>query len=98
HRCLHSFPTRRSSDLQVDALQRADKPVLWLDMGDNVGGGALGDSVVLLKALEEDGRLRCFSCIFDPSAVAALWKHGCGDTVVITDRKSTRLNSSHVKI
>lgn len=69
---------------QVDALQRADKPVLWLDMGDNVGGGALGDSVVLLKALEEDGRLRCFSCIFDPSAVAALWKHGCGDAVVIT--------------
>src|SRR5690606_11453234 len=68
---------------QLVDIHRCEKPVLWLDMGDNVGGGALGDSVVLLKALEHDGRLRGFACIFDATAVAVLWKHSQGDAIEI---------------
>lgn len=54
---------------QLSKIAYAEKPVLWLDMGDNVGGGSLGDSVFLLKAMERDGRFRSFSCIYDPQAV-----------------------------
>jgi len=44
------------------------KPVLLLDMGDNIGGGSEGSSALLLKALEEDGRYRSFVSIYDPEA------------------------------
>src|SRR5690606_39500434 len=68
HRHLHSFPTRRSSDL-VYMLQ-------WL-----AGHGV--DDVIL-------------SCGFQPTKVEEAL--GDGSDLGIRDRKSTRLNSSHVKI
>src|SRR5690606_36285732 len=36
-------------EAQLAEMHRSAKPILWLDMGDNVGGGAMGDSIVLLK-------------------------------------------------
>ena len=33
-------------------LDKAARPVLLLDMGDNIGGGSPGSSTVLLEALE----------------------------------------------
>src|SRR5437870_8772589 len=67
HRDLHSFPTRRSSDLKA-ALGRATPRDL----------GALRDSILRLP----DAR----------AALDGLEHRGRGD------RKSTRLNSSHVAI
>lgn len=55
-----------------EALDRAKdlpKPVLLLDMGDNVGGGAPGNGLALLNALEERGDLNYFVCLYDPMAV-----------------------------
>ncbi len=66
---------------QLARMHRAAKPVLWLDMGDNVGGGAPGDSTVLLEALERDGTLHGFACIHDPDAVASLSGHLPGEQV-----------------
>src|SRR5436309_13782974 len=62
HRALHSFPTRRSSDLEVDPRHPRGH---------------------LYRALEAEQLL-----------------DGAADQrgVVAQDRKSTRLNSSHVKI
>src|SRR5690606_41213893 len=78
HRDLHSFPTRRSSDLEVTnpmgfySRMKLDYPV------------SLGD----------------YRCAHDPQEPIALHlvhapiEAGAADQ----DRKSTRLNSSHVKI
>jgi len=57
-------------------LSTAAKPVLLLDMGDNVGGGAPGNSSFLLDALERDGRFTAFICIYDPEAVSQAARYG----------------------
>lgn len=58
-----------SVDEAVSAIERHEKPVLLLDMGDNVGGGSPGDSTFLLTALEKSGQWRSFVCIYDPESV-----------------------------
>src|SRR5262245_64425017 len=73
HRYLHSFPTRRSSDLgawaQPDSIWRA------------------GDSSGVRRSIGANGRV-------DWVRKAG----GTSDSVVARDRKSTRLNSSHLGI
>src|SRR5690606_41909607 len=66
-RVLHSFPTRRSSDLADERLEERGQDALQKVAG--VGAGGLHDGLGGGESA-----------------------HGCGD------RKSTRLNSSHVKI
>ncbi|WP_353130704.1 M81 family metallopeptidase [Parapedobacter pyrenivorans] len=68
-------------EIQRVKIASAPKPVLWLDMGDNVGGGAAGDSVVLLKQLEQQPGLRGFTCVYDPDSVAVGWRVGVGDCI-----------------
>jgi microcystin degradation protein MlrC len=60
-------------------IERSKKPVLMLDMGDNVGGGSPGNSTFLLKALEQQGRYKSFICIYDPYAVMQARKHSPGE-------------------
>src|SRR5690606_41268217 len=86
-RHLHSFPTRRSSDLPVELAH-----ALVADAGDDLGGGVqpghppLGGAQVV--ALDD---------VADHELVQ---RPGLLDEVLdgLLDRKSTRLNSSHVKI
>lgn len=66
-------------EVQLANIHQSAKPVLWLDMGDNVGGGAAGDSVVLLKLLEKEPGLRGFTCVFDPASVSIGWDAEVGD-------------------
>src|SRR5207253_8941517 len=75
HPHLHSFPTRRSSDL----------PRLPVDVGRDAAAGGRGLDVFperACRAGEADARV----CDLGDGAV------------VLGDRKSTRLNSSHVAI
>jgi len=53
-------------------LNAAEKPLLLLDMGDNVGGGSPGDSTFLLKFLLDNNVKRSFICLFDPEVVSSL--------------------------
>lgn len=56
-----------------EALKRLEgkpRPAVMLDMGDNVGGGAPGNSTYLMRALEADGKHHFFMCLYDPAAVA----------------------------
>lgn len=55
---------------QLQQVAASPRPVLLLDMGDNVGGGSPGDSTCLLEALEGEGRYRSLVCLHDPGAVA----------------------------
>jgi microcystin degradation protein MlrC len=63
----------------MSTLASLPKPVLMLDMGDNVGGGAPGNSTVLLEALEDGNYSHAFVCIYDPQAVLESENHQIGD-------------------
>lgn len=78
----------------INGLKQLEKPVLLLDMGDNVGGGAGGDSVYLLDALEDDNACRSFICIYDPQAVAEAEKHKVCDffNISIGNRPNSTTN------
>src|SRR5690606_41812982 len=88
HRDLHPFPTRRSSDLLTTVLPAQ----VAGDLPHRRGGGEAG----LVDVLE----------LLHPAALEHQEHHADGDEdqqrgeprAERPDRKSTRLNSSHVKI
>jgi microcystin degradation protein MlrC len=57
-----------------------EKPVLLLDMGDNVGGGAPGYSTHLLEFFEEQFDEKVFICVYDPEAVVASARYTIGES------------------
>jgi microcystin degradation protein MlrC len=61
-------------DSQLLSMAQMPKPILLLDMGDNVGGGSNGNSTYLLEKLEETN-YRSFICIYDPVAVEECLSH-----------------------
>lgn len=67
----------------IEKLAELPKPVLLLDMGDNVGGGSPGDSTFLLHALE-DWQGSAFVCIQDPDAVQQTGILSPGDRVTLS--------------
>src|SRR5690606_41513760 len=87
---LPSFPTRRSSDLRVgnpDQLKTDVGPVIDVDARDNI--------LRHIEAMQSAGH-RVDQVELDPGC-----RYGTfvpPTLIEIEDRKSTRLNSSHVKI
>jgi microcystin degradation protein MlrC len=60
------------------------RPIVVADYADNPGGGAYGDSTVLLQALLAAGvQDACFGPMVDAETVQQLWKHQIGDSVAI---------------
>ncbi|MFZ4985941.1 MAG: M81 family metallopeptidase [Blastocatellia bacterium] len=53
----------------LSLIDSSQKPVLLLDMGDNVGGGGPANNLTILEAFEESKRHRYFVCVYDPAAV-----------------------------
>jgi microcystin degradation protein MlrC len=80
------FDTARVSP--QEALRRVAtapaRPVLLLDVGDNIGGGSPGDSVVLLNAARAEGFADLVTIVADPISVAACAEAGPGATVALT--------------
>src|SRR5690606_41574522 len=96
HPALHSFPTRRSSDLGATPYLRLFSVTLGgcllaseaLAVRDN-GNGEAARAIPLARFFAETMTVQA-------EALAASVTDSAD--VVNTDRKSTRLNSSHVKI
>jgi microcystin degradation protein MlrC len=66
----HEFLGKKTSiEDAIARIDNSEKPVLLLDMGDNVGAGSPGDGTVLLSALENKGKWKSFVCIKDPANV-----------------------------
>src|SRR5690606_40972283 len=88
NRSLHSFPTRRSSDL--DEIVNSKDDVLKLGIGP-------GDFIVVDPKTEiTKSKFIKSRFLDDKISVAILFS--LIDHILDKDRKSTRLNSSHVKI
>ena len=66
-----------SIDTAIATSRTSPSPVLLLDMGDNVGGGAPGDGTLLVHALH-NAILRSFVCIYDPGAAQRCDRAGVG--------------------
>src|SRR5690606_42034226 len=89
HRALHSFPTRRSSDLIVVRI-RDDLVSSLLDDAIDRCKARPGQIAVTFGAGQRHG--------LDRGIKVACAVAGCDEADDFGDRKSTRLNSSHVKI
>src|SRR5690606_42079482 len=83
HPALHSFPTRRSSDLKT--LEEALPGVEFVDISQ------ASMWMRTIKSAEEHKLIREGARVCDVGGAACV-------AAIKTDRKSTRLNSSHVKI
>src|SRR5207302_9656751 len=93
-RSPHSFPTRRSSDL-VATAKECDTIIR-----DDTGGEMLTLPPTLVGSMQ-DGEFQRFNSSGVVNTALAKYVLGLGPDPQITprtDRKSTRLNSSHVKI
>lgn len=76
-----SFIGKKTSIVEsVNLLDSYEKPVLLLDMGDNIGGGSPGNNICLLEELEKQKRNKYFVCIYDPNAVILTTQYKKGDT------------------
>src|SRR5690606_39559690 len=93
-RHLHSFPTRRSSDLGDDPTREGvlETPGRVVDAFDELYAGYRDcPAEVLDKTFSETGAYDDFVLVKDIAFNSHCEHH-------MIDRKSTRLNSSHVKI
>ncbi|MCE7070854.1 M81 family metallopeptidase [Dyadobacter sp. CY327] len=72
--------TKNDIATSIQMVADREKPVLLLDMGDNIGGGSPGNNICLLESLEADATLKYFVCIYDPAAVQAASGYQPADT------------------
>lgn len=63
------------------AMEAPARPVLLLDVGDNIGGGSPGDSVAILNEVLAQGATDVVASVSAPEAVAACVDAGVGATV-----------------
>src|SRR5699024_4127822 len=63
------------------AVAADSSPVLLLDVGDNIGGGSPGDSVVLPAEARPQGLSGLLSIVQDPAAAAECHRAGVGTGV-----------------
>ncbi|WP_018625921.1 M81 family metallopeptidase [Niabella aurantiaca] len=67
----------------LPGIEKYPRPVLLLDMGDNIGAGAPGNSTFLLRAIEAFGKYTCFICLHDPQIVRQAAQYQPGEIITI---------------
>jgi microcystin degradation protein MlrC len=82
----------------IDEAKQREKPVLFLDMGDNVGGGSPGNNVCILESLVDDPSLSYFLCIYDPAAVQQALRLQIGETGDITFTGTNALGTTQMTL
>lgn len=87
-------------DIPTAVRMSADllKPVLLLDMGDNIGGGSPGNNIGLLEGLEAAGNLKYFVCIYDPEAVEKASTYDIGDTFKLSIRGTDKFSIKDISL
>src|SRR5204862_8098425 len=87
HRALHSFPTRRSSDLMTRDADKILVPVLPSDIDIHACSRCIRDLLLVAKISRDENRIGVIANRIRRNTLTYQ-----------SDRKSTRLNSSHVEI
>ncbi|HEY1008523.1 MAG TPA: M81 family metallopeptidase [Daejeonella sp.] len=86
----------------LNLIDKSEKPVLLLDMGDNVGGGGPANNCCLLEAFEESKKYKYFVCIYDPEAVRLAESHQPGEafelTIIGTGKNGVKTYRPKVKL
>src|SRR5690606_40293547 len=91
---LHSFPTRRSSDLGAEVIFGGNEG--FAPVGEGTENGAFFEPTLLLARQPQNHSAHDVEA-FGPVSTLMAYSGGIEEAVAL-DRKSTRLNSSHVKI
>src|SRR5690606_40777257 len=95
--CLLPFPTRRSSDLMLDSLFGFPFPYMMCMHQDPVNSGDVSSyyhfHIEFFPPMRSADKQK-----FNASSETGAWAHANPTKPEEKDRKSTRLNSSHVKI
>lgn len=87
------------ADAVAEAIRYPQKPVMLIDVGDNIGGGTPGDGTALLAELLAQGAAEATMVIADREAVEAAVRVGIGGTVTTTvGGKTDRLHGDPVPI
>ena len=63
------------------ALAATARPVVLVDLGDNIGGGSAADSTVLMHELLRQGATGSVVVLYDPEAAQACARAGIGEAV-----------------
>jgi microcystin degradation protein MlrC len=71
-------PCLNPAEAVARALASPRRPVVLVDLGDNIGGGSAGDGTVLLDELIRQGARDAVVVLFDPEAVAEARRVGPG--------------------
>jgi microcystin degradation protein MlrC len=75
------------------------KPVVLMDVGDNIGGGSPGDSTVLLATAKEQGVRGLLQTLFDPEAVATCISAGVGSVLDLwVGAKTDKLHGAPIPV
>ena len=92
----------RKNDIptSLSLIDKNEKPVLLLDMGDNVGGGGPANNCCLLDAFEKSKQYKYFVCIYDPEAVKSAEKHQPDEffELIIVGTGEDRIKSYRVNV
>lgn len=93
---VHNTPP---AEAVAAAIRWPDHPVVLVDIGDNIGGGAPGDGTVLLGELLAQGARDATIVIADPEAAGAAGQLGVGHEFSgWVGGKSDRLHGDPVKV
>lgn len=84
----------------LDLINKSEKPVLLLDMGDNVGGGGPANNCCILDAFEKSKQYKYFVCIYDPEAVKNAEGHKPGEffELIIVGTGENEIKSYRVNV
>ena len=83
----------------IHAAAADHRPVVMMDVGDNVGGGSPGDSTHILEAAQRLGTPGLFHMLHDPASVQACIDAGVGSTVELqAGGKTDNLHGNPVTI
>ena len=75
------------------ALQSGNKPVVLMDIGDNVGGGSPADSTILFSEVMRQGGRNAMVILCDAEAVRACAASGVGNSIAL--RVGARSDDRH---
>jgi microcystin degradation protein MlrC len=95
---LDGTVTRPAAALR-EAMAFPKRPVVIMDVGDNIGGGSPADSTILLQTARRSGVRSYLQTLYDPESVAACVRAGVGAQLTLRlGAKTDRMHGEPVEL